>query len=267
MARILEQFGEPTGGSPKGVAVRLEHGAEDLAGIVRALDAEGIELEHLELHAPSLDDVFLAKTGRSLEGSGDEDEDEAGPRLDERPAQVGHIGRRAVVRTMRQPANVVFPFVFPMALLAVTSAGLNAATKIPGFPTDSFLAFFLAFPFIQGALFATMNAGTDLARDIQSGFLNRLALTPMRGGALIGGQLAGIALMGFVQAVSTSRRVRVRRPPRNRRRPARSSCSFSRPRSPSPSAPWAPSSPCAPDRERRCRGSSRSCSSACSSPR
>jgi ABC-2 type transport system permease protein len=116
-------------------------------------------------------------------------------------AQVGHIARRSVRRTIRQPANVIFPFVFPMALLAVTSAGLNPATKIPGFPTDSFLAFFLAFPFIQGALFATMNAGTDLARDIQSGFLNRLALTPMRGGALIAGQLAGIATMGFVQAV------------------------------------------------------------------
>ena len=116
-------------------------------------------------------------------------------------AQVGHIARRSVRRTLRQPANLIFPFVFPMALLAVTSAGLNPATRIPGFPTDSFLAFFLAFPFIQGALFATMNAGTDLARDIQSGFLNRLALTPMRGGALIAGQLAGIATMGFVQAV------------------------------------------------------------------
>jgi ABC-2 type transport system permease protein len=116
-------------------------------------------------------------------------------------AQVGHIGRRAVLRTARQPANVIFPFVFPMMLLAVTSAGLSSATKIPGFPSDSFLAFFLAFPFIQGALFATMNAGTDLARDIQSGFLNRLALTPMRGAALIVGQLAGIAAMGLVQAV------------------------------------------------------------------
>ena len=44
---------------------------------MRALDAEGIELEHLELNAPSLDDVFLAKTGRSLEGAGDEDGAEA----------------------------------------------------------------------------------------------------------------------------------------------------------------------------------------------
>jgi ABC-2 type transport system ATP-binding protein len=76
IARILERFGEPTGDSPKGVAVRLNQGAEDLAGIVRALDAEGIELEHLELNAPSLDDVFLAKTGRSLEGAGEEEEAE-----------------------------------------------------------------------------------------------------------------------------------------------------------------------------------------------
>ena len=77
MARILEQFGERTDGSPKSVAVRLEHGVEDLAGIVRALDAEGIKIEHLELHAPSLDDVFLAKTGRSLEGAAEEEEAEA----------------------------------------------------------------------------------------------------------------------------------------------------------------------------------------------
>jgi ABC-2 type transport system permease protein len=116
-------------------------------------------------------------------------------------AQIGHIAGRAVLRTLRQPANVVFPFVFPTALLAVTSAGLSSATKLPGFPSDSFLAFFLAFPFIQGALFATMNAGTDLARDIQTGFLNRLALTPMRGSALVAGQLGGIALMGLVQAI------------------------------------------------------------------
>ena len=75
IARILEQFGEPTGGSAKGVAVRLEHGVQDLAGIVRALDAEGIKIENLALHAPSLDDVFLAKTGRSLEGAADDEEE------------------------------------------------------------------------------------------------------------------------------------------------------------------------------------------------
>jgi ABC-2 type transport system permease protein len=115
--------------------------------------------------------------------------------------QVYLLGRRSVVRTLRQPANVVFPLVFPLLLLAVNSGGLDSATKLPGFPTNSFVAFALAVPFIQGALFATMNAGTDLARDIQTGFLNRLALTPMRGIVLLAGQLGGVVTMGIVQAL------------------------------------------------------------------
>jgi ABC-2 type transport system permease protein len=115
--------------------------------------------------------------------------------------QVFQLGRRSVVRTLRQPANVVAPLLFPMLLLAVNSGGLKAETNLPGFPTDSFVAFALAVPFIQGALFATMNAGTDLARDIQTGFLNRLSLTPMRGIAVLAGQLGGVVVLGFLQAV------------------------------------------------------------------
>ena len=199
LARILEQFGEPTGGSPKGVAVRLEHGVEDLAGIVRALDAEGIKLEGLGAPRPEPRRRLPRQDGPLARGRRRERRSEEAEVRRERPRQVGHVARRSIVRTLRQPANIIFPFVFPTALLAVTSAGLSAATKLPGFPSDSFLAFFLAFPFIQGALFATMNAGTDLARDIQTGFLNRLALTPLRGGALIVGQLGGIAVLAFVQ--------------------------------------------------------------------
>jgi ABC-2 type transport system permease protein len=96
---------------------------------------------------------------------------------------------------------VISPLVFPLLLLAVNSGGLKAETRLPGFPTNSFVAFALAVPFIQGALFATMNAGTDLARDIQTGFLNRLSLTPMRGVALLAGQLVGVVTLGIVQAV------------------------------------------------------------------
>ena len=88
--------------------------------------------------------------------------------------QVLVLARRSVVRTLRQPATVAASVIFPLLLLAVNSGGLKAETQLPGFPTDSFVAFALAVPFIQGALFATMNAGTDLARDIQTGFLNRL---------------------------------------------------------------------------------------------
>jgi ABC-2 type transport system permease protein len=114
--------------------------------------------------------------------------------------QVYVLARRSVVRTVRQPANIIAPLIFPMMLLAVNSGGLKAETHLPGFPTHSMVAFLLAVPFIQGALFATMNSGTDLARDIQTGFLNRLSLTPMRGVALLMGQLGGAVTLGLVQA-------------------------------------------------------------------
>ena len=79
LAAVLERFGQPVPGSPKGVSVRLDGGEDALADVVRALDAEGLHVSHLQLHAPTLDDVFLAKTGRSLEGAGDELDEESEP--------------------------------------------------------------------------------------------------------------------------------------------------------------------------------------------
>jgi ABC-2 type transport system ATP-binding protein len=79
VAEILRRFGELVQVSPDSVAVRCAHGDLDLAEIIRALDAEGLPVANLQLHAPSLDDVFLEKTGRTLEGATAEAEAEAGP--------------------------------------------------------------------------------------------------------------------------------------------------------------------------------------------
>jgi len=69
IAAVLATFGERAAASPKGIAVRLAGGAEVLGDVVRALDGEDLRIAHLQLHQPTLDDVFLAKTGRSLEGA------------------------------------------------------------------------------------------------------------------------------------------------------------------------------------------------------
>jgi ABC-2 type transport system permease protein len=116
--------------------------------------------------------------------------------------QVGVLARRSVIRTLRQPAMVVPSLVFPMILLAINSSGLDSATRLPGFPTDSYFQFALAIPFVQGALFSANSAGTNVANDIESGFLNRLSLTPLRRVSLMMGQLAGILALGLIQAVT-----------------------------------------------------------------
>jgi len=79
VADILRRFGELVQVSPDSVAVRCAHGDLDLAEIIRALDAEDLPVANLQLHAPSLDDVFLEKTGRTLEGAAAEIDAEPEP--------------------------------------------------------------------------------------------------------------------------------------------------------------------------------------------
>jgi ABC-2 type transport system ATP-binding protein len=69
---VLERFGERVPAARDSVGVRLDSGAEALTDVVRALDGEGLRVADIDLHAPTLDDVFLEKTGRHLEGAGDE---------------------------------------------------------------------------------------------------------------------------------------------------------------------------------------------------
>jgi ABC-2 type transport system ATP-binding protein len=76
LTSVLERFGEQTTAfGPASVAVQLAEADGNLAEIVRALDSAGVALSHLQIHEPTLDDVFLAKTGRHLEGAGEDDEE------------------------------------------------------------------------------------------------------------------------------------------------------------------------------------------------
>jgi ABC-2 type transport system permease protein len=115
--------------------------------------------------------------------------------------QFAAVARRSVMRTFRQRGLLVFPVIFPLILFAINGSSLSAASRIPGFPPVSYRAFALAVPFMQGALFVSSTAGTDLARDIQSGFFDRLSLTPLRGSVLLAGQLGGALVVAFVQSV------------------------------------------------------------------
>ena len=74
LAAVLSRFGTEAAAGSGAVAVTLPEGAGDLAEIVRALDSAGVQIADLRLHSPTLDDVFLAKTGRSLEGASDDEE-------------------------------------------------------------------------------------------------------------------------------------------------------------------------------------------------
>jgi ABC-2 type transport system ATP-binding protein len=72
--QVLARFGKPLPAKDGKLLVELEQGAAEIAPVVRALDEAGIAVESLDLVEPTLDDVFVAKTGYHLEG---DDEDAA----------------------------------------------------------------------------------------------------------------------------------------------------------------------------------------------
>jgi ABC-2 type transport system permease protein len=109
-----------------------------------------------------------------------------------RAQPIGELARRSLMQAARQPSLIVPPLVFPLILLAINVSGLDAVVRLPGFPADSYLDFGISFCFMQGALFAMVNAGTVLAADVQTGFLKRLALTPVHREGLILGYLSGV---------------------------------------------------------------------------
>jgi ABC-2 type transport system permease protein len=116
-------------------------------------------------------------------------------------ANVAQLTRRSLMRTLRQPGSLFFALAFPLMFFAVIANGLSPADRLPGFPGDvRYLDFALAIPFVHGALFAASSAATELARDIETGFLNRLALTPASGTPLVLGHLVAAVVLGVAQA-------------------------------------------------------------------
>ena len=75
--------------------------------------------------------------------------------------QVAAVAGRSIRRTARQPAMAIPPLVFPVALMLVNAAGLEPSTLLPGFPTDSFLAFALAVRLDEGVGLADVVRGID----------------------------------------------------------------------------------------------------------
>jgi len=116
--------------------------------------------------------------------------------------QLWALAARAFLKTVRQPFQL-FPLIFfPAILLAINASGLAAATRLPGFPTSSYVTFAIAVAYVQGALFALVNTGTNLAEDIETGFFTRLELTPLSRRALLVGLLLGVVGVGAVESVA-----------------------------------------------------------------
>ena len=116
--------------------------------------------------------------------------------------QLVALSRRSVQSILRQPSVVVPSMVFPLFFVALGSSSFARAISIPGFPqVDSFLDFALAGSIVQGVLFGSITSATALATDIETGFFDRLLLTPSSRSSILIGRLAGAMVYGLAQTI------------------------------------------------------------------
>ncbi|MCP5024966.1 MAG: ABC transporter permease [Actinomycetia bacterium] len=104
---------------------------------------------------------------------------------------VAAIVRRALVAITRVPAAVGPILIMPIFLMIAFAGSYAAIVNLPGFPTDNPLSWFVPYACVQGAAFGGMGIGFSTARDIESGFYDRLLLAPINRSALILGSLGG----------------------------------------------------------------------------
>ncbi|MEM9135134.1 MAG: ABC transporter permease [Actinomycetota bacterium] len=107
------------------------------------------------------------------------------------------MARRSVIGFFRQPASWIFGAAFPLLIAAVSASAFARATSLQDFPDSrSFLQFLLAGTILQGTLFGSINASTDLALDIENGFMDRLLASPVSRVSILVSRLAGAATYG-----------------------------------------------------------------------
>jgi ABC-2 type transport system permease protein len=118
-----------------------------------------------------------------------------------RRRQFAALARRSIQATFRQPQSLFPALLFPLVLIAVNAASLQRSTRLPGFPeVDSMLDFLLATSIVHGVLIGSITGGTDIARDIEDGFFDRLLLAPAPRSGLLVGRLAGAIVFASMQA-------------------------------------------------------------------
>lgn len=116
--------------------------------------------------------------------------------------QAWALSTRAAMATWRNPANWMPGIIFPLLMAAVYAAQFADATSLPEFPeVDSFLQFILPSAILQGIAFNASNAGSDMAIDIETGFLDRLISSPVARQSILVGRVGGAAAASGFQAV------------------------------------------------------------------
>jgi ABC-2 type transport system permease protein len=108
------------------------------------------------------------------------------------------IAKRSLMLIPRVPSTFFPSLVMPLFLTITFAGAFSGLTMIPGFPAAKAIDWFIPMTVVQGSAFAGITIGLGVARDLESGFYDRLLLSPAPRSALVAGPLiAGVLRSTF----------------------------------------------------------------------
>jgi ABC-2 type transport system permease protein len=103
-------------------------------------------------------------------------------------AAIG-IATRSVRNIRRRPSAVLPALMMPLFQVIAFSGTYAGITRIPGFPTDDTVNWYLPLAAVMGCSFAGIGVGFSTIVDLQSGFYDRIRMSPAPRLALLLGLL------------------------------------------------------------------------------
>ena len=100
------------------------------------------------------------------------------------------LAGRSLMLVVRVPSTFVPSLIFPIFSVVAFSGAFSGLVRLPGFPVPKMIDWILPMAIVQGCAFAGVTTGLGTARDIESGFFDRLRLAPTNQAALVTGPMA-----------------------------------------------------------------------------
>ncbi len=97
--------------------------------------------------------------------------------------------KRGLINTRRLPSAFIPTLAMPIFNMLSFSGTFFALTKLPGFPTDRSVNWFMPLGLAMGAAFSGVGLGFSLIRDLENGFYDRLRMSPTSRASLIIGPI------------------------------------------------------------------------------
>jgi len=91
---------------------------------------------------------------------------------------IAALVRRGFTAMARIPVSIIPAIAMPVFFTVAFSGAFSALVLVPGFPTDNILNFMAPYACLQGAAFAGVAAAFSTGRDLETGFYDRLLMSP-----------------------------------------------------------------------------------------